>query len=87
MPERPKSHRQQEDARRKAEAEEVLGRVARDGHSVADSAIGAAARHFAADDAPADDRVDVWGKRIGRALALAAAAALLVHLLTTYVFV
>ncbi|WP_244644024.1 hypothetical protein [Alsobacter metallidurans] len=34
------------------------------------SAMARAARHFGAADAPAEDRVEVWGKRIARALAL-----------------
>jgi hypothetical protein len=33
---------------------------------------------------PPDDGIEIWGRRIGRALALIVAAILLVHLLWTY---
>ena len=35
-----------------------------------DSAMGRAARHFGAADAPPDDKAELWGRRIGRVLSL-----------------
>ncbi|MBT9290862.1 hypothetical protein [Prosthecodimorpha staleyi] len=82
-------HRQQEEARRRREAEAALKRVSRETETVGESAIGAAADrlkgHFAGSDAPAEDRVEVWGRRIGRGLAVVAFVVLLIHLVRTYV--
>lgn len=76
---------------RRRQSEEALRRVARDTESIGDGAtrstLGRVTGHFAAGDAVPEDRVDVWGKRIGRILALVAVIALLVHLLRTYVLV
>ena len=35
-----------------------------------DSAVGRAARHFGTADAPPDDKAELWGRRIGRAMSL-----------------
>jgi hypothetical protein len=43
-----------------------------------------AGRHFSGTDAGDDDRIEVWGKRIGRTLSLAAFLSLAVWLLLTY---
>jgi hypothetical protein len=68
-----------EDERRR-EAREALERVARDGETIAGSSLGRAGRritdHFAARDAVGEadgstDPIEVWGRRIGRALSLA----------------
>lgn len=67
------------DAEREREAREALDRVARDSETILGSSLGRAGRrvgdHFAARDAVGDadggtDPVEVWGRRIGRALSL-----------------
>lgn len=40
--------------------------------------------HFTARDAPAHDRTEIWGRRIGRILSLLVTIALAVYLLATY---
>ncbi len=69
-----------EDRRREEEARAALGRVARDSETVGTSSLGRAARrtgdHFAGRDAEGagehgdTDPVELWGRRIGRALSL-----------------
>ena len=44
-----------------------------------------AADHFAAKDAAGEDRIEVWGRRIGRGLSLAGLLALAIYLYVTYV--
>jgi hypothetical protein len=64
------------DDEREREAREALERVARDSETIGGSAMGRAARrvsdHFAAKDAREDgnDSIELWGRRIGRALSL-----------------
>ncbi len=53
------------------ESRRILARVASESTTIGRSAMEQAGKHFAAADAPPDDRVEVWGKRIGRLLALA----------------
>ena len=53
------------------ESRRILARVASESTTVGRSAMEQAGRHFAAADAPQGDRIEVWGKRIGRLLALA----------------
>ena len=36
---------------------------------------------------PAEDRIEIWGRRIGRSLGYVLATGLLIYLLATYVFV
>lgn len=55
------------------EAHEALRRVEAETESIGTSALARAARHMAGADAPADDRMEVWGRRIGRGLGLLAA--------------
>ena len=57
---------------RSTEADAALGRVKRDSESLLGSSMGRAADHFAGRDAPEDDRIELWGRRIGRALSLVA---------------
>lgn len=89
------NRRDEIEAERRRRAEAALAGVERDAEVVGSSGaarvlqataerVGA---HFAAADAAADDAVEIWGRRIGRGLALIAAVALVVHLLRTYVFV
>ena len=44
-----------------------------------------ASDHFAARDAAGEDRIELWGRRIGRALSLAGLVALAIYLYVTYV--
>jgi hypothetical protein len=57
--------------------------------SFATSALARSARrasdHFAARDAAGEDRVELWGRRIGRGLSLAGFVALAIYLYVTYV--
>ncbi len=89
MASEPSRHEREEARRREAlasleqlrhEGDSVLGSaLARAGHRAAD--------HFAARDATAEgttDPAEVWGRRIGRALSLAAFVALCVYLYVTY---
>jgi hypothetical protein len=46
---------------------------------------GRAGTHFAGADAPAGDRIELWGRRIGRTLSALAFVALAVYLYVTYV--
>jgi len=52
------------------EAKAILDRVDRESAGVFDSTLARAARHFGAADAPADDKIELWGRRIGRTLSL-----------------
>jgi cytochrome c-type biogenesis protein CcmH/NrfG len=60
----------------------------REGDTFASSVLARTARragdHFAAKDAGAEDRVELWGRRIGRALSLAGLVALAIYLYFTY---
>jgi hypothetical protein len=55
---------------REREAREALERVQRDQQSLLGSSMARAADHFAGKDAPENDAVELWGRRIGRALSL-----------------
>lgn len=55
---------------REAEAKAALERVKRDSESLLGSSMGRAAQHFSGADAPEGDRVELWGRRIGRSLSL-----------------
>lgn len=55
---------------REEESRRILKRVASESTDIGRSAMEQAGRHFSAADAPQADRVEVWGKRIGRLLAL-----------------
>lgn len=81
-----------EEERRRA-AEAALAGVVRDGEVVGSSGFARTleaagerlAGHFGARDAAGQDAAEVWGRRLGRGLALAAAFALVIHLISTYV--
>jgi hypothetical protein len=70
---------------RRKEGEEsgrtVLERVERERSSVLGSSLGRAVRHFAAADADPADRVELWGRRVGRGLSLLGVVALALLLL------
>jgi hypothetical protein len=52
------------------EGKAILERVERESAGIFDSTLARAARHFGAADAPPDDKLELWGRRIGRALSL-----------------
>jgi len=58
------------EAARAAEAKASLDRVKRDSETVLGSSMGRAAGHFAGRDAPEGDKIELWGRRIGRSLSL-----------------
>lgn len=58
------------EAAREAEAKAALERVKRDSETLLGSSMGRAAEHFSGADAPEGDRIELWGRRIGRALSL-----------------
>lgn len=55
---------------REAEAKAALERVKRDSETLLGSSMGRAAQHFSGADAPEGDRIELWGRRIGRSLSL-----------------
>lgn len=59
-----------QDEDRVREAQDALRRVEAETESIGSSAMARAARHMAGADAPRDDRIEVWGRRIGRGLGL-----------------
>lgn len=73
---------------RQEEAEKILERVARDSESIGGSSTARVANrardHFMAKDAPEDDRSELWGRRIGRALSMLFLFALMYYLAVTY---
>ena len=77
MAEQPQSPR---DTERSHEARQALDRVQRESGLLGSSELARAARHFAGADAPAGDRIEVWGRRIGRTLGLIFVLYLLVWL-------
>lgn len=52
------------------EAHEAIDRVKRDHEGILGSSMARAADHFAGRDAPENDAVELWGRRIGRTLSL-----------------
>jgi len=58
------------EAARAAEAKAALERAKRDSESLLGSSMGRAAEHFSGADAPEGDRIELWGRRIGRFLSL-----------------
>lgn len=61
-----------------------LKRLARES-DVIGGLFGRGAAHFAAADAPADDPIERWGRRIGRVLGAVAFVALCAYLYLNYV--
>lgn len=80
--------RPQSDAERKVESDRILEGVTRDSETVgASSARRVAERtrgHFLGADADDTDRVEVWGRRIGRILSLCFLIGLVWYLAVTY---
>ena len=77
------------EAERQDESRRILERVRRESETIGASSLARVAdrvaAHYRADDAPPDDAIEIWGKRIARILALIAFVALAYHLLTTYI--
>ena len=63
------------------ESRRILERVERESATWLRGAADAASRHFGAADAPPDDPVEVWGRRIGRALGFIVAVAVVIAVL------
>jgi hypothetical protein len=90
MSERPTTHERDEARRR--EALDALDKLRRERAPLAGSGLADAARragrHFAAADAVGPDGtrdpIELWGRRIGRALSLLAVIALSIYLYLTY---
>ena len=87
------NRRDEIEAERARASEEALAGVVRDAEVIGTSGFARMARHtgerleahFGAADAEPDDRIEVWGRRIGRGLGLIFAVVLVVHLVRTYV--
>jgi hypothetical protein len=78
------------DEQRRQEALEELERLRQGGDTLGSSAMSQAARrafdHFSARDAAdSGDRIELWGRRIGRSLSLIVAIGLAIYLYLTYV--
>ena len=84
--------REEIEAERARAARDALAGVTRDGEVIGTSGFARTLHdagerlggHFAARDADPADPIEVWGRRIGRGLALVVAGALIVHLVLTY---
>jgi hypothetical protein len=87
------NRREEIEAERRRAAEAALAGVTRDGEVIGSSGFARTLEaagdrltgHFAAREAAGEDAAEIWGRRVGRGLALVAAVVLLVHLVTTYV--
>lgn len=77
-------YRSEEDRKRREQAEAALRRVHRDSAPLLDSALRRSAGFFSA-RGESDDPAEIWGKRLGRLLAVAAGLGCLVSLYLTYV--
>jgi hypothetical protein len=60
------------DDARQREAKAALDRVKRDQEGIFTSSMARASDHFSGKDAPPDDAIELWGRRIGRSLSLIA---------------
>ncbi|MDB5649164.1 MAG: hypothetical protein JWL62_684 [Hyphomicrobiales bacterium] len=81
------SHSGDHDSDREArEARATLAGLSRAPGSVFDSAMQRGADHFAARDAAPEDGIELWGRRIGRALGLIFLLVLAVNLVTGWFF-
>ncbi len=71
---KPMANKHPDDLAREAEARKTLERVAVDseviGQSTLARTVNRARSHMAADDADPEDKVEVWGRRVGRGLSL-----------------
>lgn len=67
--------------RRAEEAKAAIDRATRDAEGIFTPSVKRAAGHFAGKDADPADRVEVWGRRVGRALSLVGVVVLFIMLL------
>jgi len=77
------SHSERQEAERRA-ALQNLHRLRHDGDGLLTSALAQEARRAAPPEDEPDDPAELWGRRIGRGLSIAAFLALLVYLSVTY---
>ena len=74
---------------RQREAEDALRRLDGTaetlGHSSLARAANRARNHLSGADADPSDRIEVWGRRTARILAVAAVVAIVLHLTSTYI--
>ncbi|QND51069.1 hypothetical protein HB779_03555 [Phyllobacterium sp. 628] len=68
------------------ESKRILDRVNREsaaaGNSVIDRNVARAKNHFNADDADAEDPIEIWGTRIGRVLGLLVLVAMIIWVIS-----
>jgi hypothetical protein len=76
----PPRRESEQDRARREESERAIRRADADTDLLGTSALARAARHFTGADAPQDDRIEVWGRRIGRFLAVLFAIYLVISL-------
>ena len=71
------------------ESKRALETAQRDSETIGSSSMARTAQrvagHFMASEEDGSDPAELWGKRIGRALALIVVALLVYHLVTTYI--
>jgi hypothetical protein len=76
-------NRPEDDARRQEEARRILDRAHRDSAPILDSALRRSGDFLAA-RGESDDPAEIWGKRIGRGLAIAVGIGCVIYLVMTY---
>ncbi len=62
-----------------------LARLERESQTLGSSALARATDHLAGKDAPDGDRIELWGRRIGRMLGAVVVVVLLWHVTVTYI--
>lgn len=77
-------HRSRQDRERQDEAARILERAHRDSQPLLGSALQRGADFFAA-RGESTDPAEIWGKRVGRGLAVIGAIGCLIYLYLTYV--
>lgn len=79
------TNRANADKERARESQRVLERVSRESETIATSSLARVAKqatdHIAGADADHDDKAELWGRRVGRSMAVVAAIILLVMLI------
>lgn len=78
-----KSPRPDDDAKRQEEARRILERAHRDSAPILESALRRSGDFLAA-RGESEDSAEIWGKRIGRGLAIVVGIGCLVYLVLTY---
>jgi hypothetical protein len=76
-------HANPEDRKRREEAERILARVHRDSAPLLGSALQRGADFLSA-KGESDDPAEIWGKRVGRVLAVIGAVGCLIYLYWTF---